>query len=332
MNISLSELKTFERLSSSIKGNNILPVLDYVKMGDGKIIKSALHAFVKFDCPSADTGMLINEHLLSVKVEKSSGQFLNITKKANKVTLTDSITPTTFQVPDLKTFPVIPEPTSERFDISENFMRVLRLAQNFPLNPDAQNLSWMSFIMVGNGHICASDGHAFFMEPVEEEFEIVLDKKHAQAISKLPIKAYAYSDSYMFFYTDNSVIGFSRQEIGYSNIVCYGNINGSKMEFVGSANDFQNFNDECAQSSKEPWVSIKKGGISMNDSKRDIRLERSMENVTPSVEFTYNANTMNRLLTAVEGDEIEFYKGKDWYWIKSPTQKSTMLLMRLLEG
>lgn len=331
MNISLSELRQFLDLSSPIVGHNTLPVLGYVKMGGGKIIKSVLSSFVQYECNEADTEMLVDEKLLTVKISNAQSGFLNIIQKLNKVTITDSVTPTTFQVPDIKTFPVIPEATSERYAISENFMRVLEKAQKFPLKPDPVNLSWMSFIMIGNGHMCASDGHGFFMEPIDEEFELVLHKQHAQIISKMPIKAFAFAEKYLFFYTDNATIGFSKQEIGYSNIIKYGDVNGSPMEFSASASDLQRFNKECTQSSRSPFVAMTDGKLAMNDADMDVLLERTFEGIKPSKPFTYNAETMNRVLSAVDGNEVEFYRGKDWYWLKCPPQKSTLLIMRLLD-
>lgn len=331
MNISTSDLKRFQRLSSPITGKNILPILDYVKIGGGRIVKSVLTSFVQFDCNSADEDMLVEENLLNIKIGKSANPTLKFSKKGNKVTITDSVVPTTDQTMDIKEFPTIPEPTSERFPVSENFLKVLQKAQHFPAKYDPQNISWMSFIMIGDGYVCASDGHAFFMEPVDEEFKVVLDNRNAQILSKMPINGYAFSDNYMFFYGDGFTIGFGKQEIGYTNISGYGNINGSKMEFTASASDFQRFNDECAQSSKLPWITISKGKVSMNDKDYDRLVEMPMPSVTPSDMFTYNAKTMNRLLMAIGGDEIEFYRGKDWYWIKSPSEKSTTLLMKLLD-
>jgi hypothetical protein len=328
MNIHKSELFACQKLFSPLTRHNALPVLDYVRFGGGKIVKSVLSAFVELKCKEADTEMLVDEKLLNVKIGNAQSDFLNFSKKSNKVTITDSVTPTSFQVPDVKEFPALPEPTSEKYSISANFMKVLEKAQYFPLKLDVIP-DWKSFIMIGNGHVCASDGHAFFMEPIDEEFEIVLDKRSAQIICKLPIKEYAFSDSYMFFYTENATIGFSKQEIKYINIIKYGQINGSPMEFVASANDFQKFNEECIQSTKFPFVTVTDGKISLHDIDLDISLERVLESVKPSSYFNYNAETMNRILTVVEGDEIQFFKGERWYWIKCPDQKSTMLLMQL---
>src|ERR1700727_2637989 len=243
MNINISKLRQFNKLSSLITGHNVLPVLDCIKMGNGKMIKSVLSSFLEFNCKASDEEMLVDEKLLSVKINNNASGFLNIHKKDKKVTITDSVTPTSFQVPEVDAFPVIPQPTSERYPISENFMTVLRRAQGFSSKIDPVNVSWMSFLMVGNRHVCASDGHVFFMEPIYEEFELVLDKRFAQIISKIPVKEFGFSDKYIFFYTDNATIGFSKQEIGYTDIIKYGDINGSPMEFVTSAIDMQKFNE-----------------------------------------------------------------------------------------
>jgi hypothetical protein len=330
MNIPLSELRQFNKLSSPIVGHNTLPILDYVKFGDGKIVKSVLSSFLEYKCKEANVEMLVDERLLSVKVGKAQSSFLNISQKENKVTLTDSVTPTTFQVPGAEVFPVIPKPTSEIYPLSENFTKVISRAHGFSAKFDPANTSWMSFIMIGNKHVCASDGGVFFMEPIDEDFELVLDKRHAQIISKMALTGYAYSDKYMFFFTDDATIGFSKQEFGYKDIVSYGKINGSPMDFITSAHDLYLFNEECAQSSKFPWVAMTDGKVSMNDIDLDIYSERLIPAIKPSSKFTYNAETMNRLLSVIEGDEVEFYRGKEWYWLKSSSDKSTMLIMRLM--
>ena len=329
MNLKVSELRAFQKMASPLKGHNILPILEYIKLEDGKATKSVLTSFVQFECSGIDKPILVDEKLLGVKLSNPAADFLNITQKGNKVTITDTKIPTTFQVPELVNFPAIPEPTSERFPISENFMKVLGRAQYFPLKMDETNTSWMSFIMVGNGHICASNGIIFFSEPIDEEFELVLDNRHAQLISKLQIKEYAYSDNYMFFYTDNAVIGFSKQEIKYINVINYGKITSDKEEFNISASDMQQFNSECAQSSKIPFVTLQGGKMFMNDKDMDITLEQNIENLTPSAPFTYNAEHMNRLLTAIDAEDIHFFKGQNFYWIKTPGEKFTTLVMQL---
>jgi hypothetical protein len=76
---------------------------------------------------------------------------------------------------------------------------------------------------------------------------------------------------------------------------------------------------------------MSEGKLSMNDIDLDIQVERQFPTIKPSDKFTYSAETFNLVLSVAEEDEIEFYRGKNWYWVKCPSQKSTMLIMRLSE-
>lgn len=328
MNIPISDLKKFQKLSSSIASKNILPILDYIKVSIGKLTKSVNHAFVQMDCESADKEMLLDEKQLTAKINNTSATFLNFVKKANKVTISDTVAPKTFQVPEVKEFPDLPQPTSERFAVSKNFLSVLGKAAHFAKNMDTTP-EFVDYVMVGNGTVCATDRHVFFYEEVEEQFKLVIEKKCAAFVATLDITDYAHSDSYMFFYGPGLEIGFSVQEIGYTDLTKYADLKDSKCDFIGSVSDFRQFNNECRSSSDVPWITIKDGSLEMNDTNRDVFLERKMEGIKPSRTFTYNPDTMNQLLSAIDVSEIEFYRGPAFYWIKSPDHKFTTLLMEL---
>lgn len=331
MNIKTSALQEFSRLSSPLKGhNNVLPILDYVKVGNGKLVKTVMSSFIEVDCPDANEEMLLDEKQLSIKVKGSKSEFLNFKKKDNKVTVTDSVIPSTFQIPDSKEFPTIPTPTSERYPVSKKFLSILKKANGFSLPPNYSNLSWMSFVMIGNGYICASDGVIIFTEPIDEQFKMVLDKDDAKALSALDITHFAESDNYMFFYGNGITLGFSKNGVfSYTDIISYGDFKKGINEFVLSASDMQDFNWQIIQSAKTPYVTMTKGKIFRNDADLDIYSERILESLTPSSDFVYNAEYMNRLLSIIDSDEINFYRGKDCYWIVDPEQKFSTLIMRI---
>src|ERR1700734_26990 len=283
MNIKTSDLQEFSRLSSPLKGHeNVLPILDYVKVGNGKLLKTVLTSFVEIDCADATEEMLLDEKQLSIKVKGSKADFLNFKKKDNKVTVTDSVIPSTFQIPDAKTFPVIPTPTSGKYPVSKNFLSVLKKAQIFSLPPNYSNLSWMSFVMVGNGYVCSSDGVIMFTEPVEEQFKMVLDKDDAKALSALDITHFSESDSYMFFYGDRVTLGFSKVDLfSYVDIIAYGDSKKGKMEFSLSASDMQDFNWQIIKAPKTPYVLLTKGKKYRNDADLDIYSDRLLESLPP---------------------------------------------------
>jgi hypothetical protein len=331
MNIKVTDLQEFSKFSSPLKGHeNILPILEYIKVGNGKIVKTVLSSFVEFDCEDADKEMLLDEKRLSTNVKAAETGFLSFKKKDNKVTITDSITPDTFQVPEVNLFPSIPSPTSERYPVSKNFMSVLKKASSFSLPPNYSNLSWMSFVMVGKGYVCGSDGVIIYTEPIDEQFEMLLDKDDAATLSKLDITEFAENEKYMFFYGKGVTLGFSKIDLfKFMDIISYGDYRKGQLEFSASASDIQKFNWRIIQSSEIPFVTITKGKIFRNDSKVDSYQERVMETLTPSSDFVYNAEYMSRLLNAFEKDEVDFYRGKDCYWIVDPNKKFSTLIMRI---
>ena len=329
MNIKVSDLKMLQKLTSGLKSNNILPIYDYLRFDKGTITKISSGSFIVFDCEDSDETILVDEKLLYVKVANTSAPMINITQKGNKVTITDGITPTHFQKQNIKEWPEMPDYGNEKIELSSDFNAALQKSLFFPVHSE-EIPSLRSFLMIGNNHFCASDAGILFYEEISENIELVIQTKSAEVLSKTTLFKCSTNDNWMFFWANRVVIGFQKQEIKFTDMRRFKMPEEIKLEFVGSKADFFSFNSECIGSSKYPFVTIKTGVLSFDDTGLDIQLDRKLDYLTPSEIFTYNAAHMNRLLNSFNGDELEFYRGSTWYWIKSPDEAHVTVINRLV--
>lgn len=329
MNISTKSLRDLKDLTSGLKSSNILPIYDYLRFDKGTITKMTAGGFFVFKCPEVDQTMLVDEKLLYVKLANSSSEFINISQKGKKVTLTNGTIPTSFQVPDIEEWPAMPDYGQGDHVVSTGFHSALKKAINFPASSE-EIPSIRSFVMVGKGNMGASDAFVLFCEPIDDSFELVIERKQAEALTVIPVLKVGYGENWQFFFTFKGVYGFTKSEIGFTDFTKYTLPDNAKLEFSALKSDFLSFNNECIGSSKDmPWVTIMKGKLSMNDIGCDIQIESPLDYLTPSSPFTYNPAIMNRLLKSFKTDELDFYSGKAWYWIKSQAEGHSTLIMKL---
>jgi len=328
MNIKTKELKEFQKLSSNLKSNGILPIHDYLKFDKGKITKNIGQSFVQFNCEGIDETMLIDEKQLFNIVNETPSEFINITKKGKKVVISDNRGPLSIPLPTDE-FPKIPEITGKKIELSENFSKNLKRASYFPLRTETIP-TLKSFVMVGNKSICASDGFVAFYSQIEEDFTAVIDKETAAAISKMNLTGFSQAGNYYFFFSTGVVMGFSVHEVGYADMRKFFSTDKKKPDFTASSSDIMSFNSLAIKSvPKDCSCVMSAGKIRMDDSSYDVELEWPIDNLNPTGEFIYNPEQMNRLLTAIESEELEFIDGGKMYYIKPMDGEFDTLIMKL---
>lgn len=329
MNISTASLKEFQKLSSNVKSNHILPITDYLKLEPGKITKTALSSFVTFDCPEIDEEMLVSEKHLYDLLSVSSSSFINISKRGTQINITDGRDKMSFEAEKFELFPAIQQPTKDKVAISDNFVQALYMASYFPI-PFKEVMGIYNLVMIGNKTICAGDGVIVFKHIIDEDVApIVLEKSIATSISKLPITGFAFGESYYFFYTDKAVFGFSVQEIGYADMNKFFVLNGQKPKFSLSANDLMSFNTLAMRTAEDAFVHAENGRLSLNSTLTNIPLDRQLDGLTLDEPFNYHPEKMNRLLTAIHSQELDFYDGDRMYYVKNQDEKICTLIMKI---
>lgn len=326
MNIKTSDLRKFQKLASNIKSVGIMPIADYLKFGGGKIVKTAFSSFIEYDCKDADEDVLVDEQALNSLVSITPSEFINITSKGNKTTISDTRDKIPFQVAAVKDFPLIPTPESEKFDLSPEFLEAIGMAANFSDNMGTIPHYYM-YLHIGEGAICAGDGIFGFYSPIKEDFKLVLEKRIAQLISKHNTQQFARSDRYFFFYSPGVTMGFSQQEMGWADLRKF-LIGGDKLTFTVSASDIGSYCSLAMQLAEKCVVTISTGKFEMYDMLRDRGVDRAAENLVLPEPFTFNPSKMNTLIAALGVDELDFYDGKGLYYIKNQELKSIAIIAK----
>lgn len=328
MNIKLSDLKTFQKLSGHIKASGITPSSECIKFGEGAIIKNVHHAFVSFDCVDSTENILVNEHILWSLVNATSSEFINISSKGNKTTISDGRDKIPFPFVDVKNYSELPVSKEDKKSVSPEFIIFLGRAAG-ACGPVTQIASWLMYVHIGDSGICAGNGYMGVCFPVEEDYKMVIEAKIASIISKYPFTQIAESEGHYFFYAEKFMMGFSKQEIGWFNLKAMLN-GGTERTFSISATDLLSFNSLALSLSKEfGTTTMSTGKFEMNDTVRQICHTRPYESITLPEAFSYNAENMNKAVMALDVEDLDFYHTEKAYYIKSTETKATAIIAKI---
>ncbi len=148
-------------------------------------------------------------------------------------------------------------------------------------------------------------------------------------VSKLPLTGFANGDNYYFFFSPGVSMGFSTQEIGYADMNVFFPIEKKKLSFISSWSDLDSFNSLAMKAADLCLCVMSQGKIRMDNSLFDVHLERDIPGIDLAGEFYYNPEQMNRLMSAIECEELEFYEADRMFYIKSGDYKFSTLIMKI---
>lgn len=327
MNIQVNTLKKFQKISSHIKSNGILPIHRYLKFGGGAICKNVGSAFVNYILPESDEELLVEENDLFSLVNQTTTTAISITQKKGKVELWDGRDKIVVQAMKYETFgnPIPSE--GERICISSEFMETLSKASHFAqFIKDAP--TYYGHVHIGEKTICAGDGIIAFHCPIEEDVKIVLDNQIAKIISKYGIISFQESENKYYFHTEDAVFGFSKSEVGWFDIRRLFE-QPRDYSFTLDASDLTSFNTLSLQLSKTALVTLSNGKIEMIDSELDKYQERPIENVQIDEPFNYRPERMNMLIIGLGLETLDFSNSKPAYYISSKDSKATAIIAKI---
>lgn len=328
MNIKTIDLKQFQKLSSHVKASGITPSSDCIKFGNGAIIKNAHSAFVSFDCEDSNENILVDEHALMGLVNATSSEFINIFLKGPKVILSDGRDKIPVPSVSIKDYSELPAYQGDKKGISVGFLESLGRAAGVCSAPQQIGNLYM-YVHVGEDAICAGNGFMGVHFPIEEDYKMVIEKKIAATLSKFSFTAFAESQGHHFFFGDGFFMGFSKQEIGWADLkkVLSG---GKERTFSIAASDILSYNSLAMYLSKDfGMVTMKNGEFEMDDTIREISHSRPAAGITLPEPFTYNAENMNKIVSALGVEELDFYVGDRAYYIKSTETKATAIIQKI---
>lgn len=316
MNIKTSTLKSFQSLSSHIRGAGVLPIQDYLKFGNGVIQKEVTASFLKFNFAEATEELLVDEKILFELVKVTQSQFINICTKGGKVVISDTKDTIGMQVPDTKLFVDVPTINEKRYNLSQNFKDAIGSAAQV-CQPMASIPDKYMYVMIGNKGVTGISIAYGFYQPIEETVTMSLEKKIAAFISKLDVDQCSVSDSHYIFYSPSATMGFAKQEIGYGDFTTSLKADPGKLTFSSSNSDIRSYNSLAMSLNKDAVVIMKKGALEMYDSLKDIPLDRPIESITPYEDFPYLPAYMNDVLSAMGSEELDFYQKPNMLIIKN---------------
>ncbi len=328
MNIPVSQLKRFQKISSHVKGSNIIPIHHYLRFGGGKIIKNVNTSFVEYSLTESDEHLLVDENDLYSLLNNTSASFISITLNKGKIELTDGRDTFKLQSPSVKEFnlpPVIQD--GKQVELSSSFMEAISQASGF-----AQFIkdmpTYYGYVHVGEKTVCSGDGIIAFHCPIEEDFKVAIDNKIARVISSYSFHSFQNSDNYYHFYNDEVLFGFAKSEIGWFDIR---RLFQQKRDysFTLDAYDLTSFNSIALSLSKTGHVTISDGKFEMDDNMLDKHHERNVDNVKVPEPFTYNPERMNTIISGLDVESLDFSDSQPAYYISSKDSKATAVIAKI---
>ena len=160
------------------------------------------------------------------------------------------------------------------------------------------------YVMVGNKGVTGISVAYGYYRPIEENVIMSLEKKVAAFVSKSDVQQCSVTDSHYIFYSQDAVIGFARQEIGYGDFAASLKADPGKLTFSSSNSDIRSYNSLAMSLNKDAVVTMRKGALEMYDSLKDIPYDRPIESITPLEDFPYVPEYMNNVLASLGSEEL----------------------------
>jgi len=334
MQILTSTIREFQKLSSGIKTNPILPICAYLKITDKSIIKTNLHQFIDFSISSASKGeiFLVDEKLLYNLVNVTNSELIKISASDKHLVIEDERQSLKHQLQDITHFPAIPSAENEYIPISDETIAAISVANNLTIEENIPTIK--SAVMVGKNHVAATDHFIAYKEGIAENVTVLLMKQVAAIISKLTNVEYSTTENYDFFKTSKFIFGFSKSELNYMNIQEKIILNGSALESKINKQDIISFCDMAINSSYSnlsPVCKMESELLTMDDDGFDIHLKKEMPSLKCKKAFNFNPILMNKLLKSIPGEEINLYFDSNKYFITDDTKTYLSLIMGIYE-
>src|SRR4051812_895986 len=105
MKLKTAEIRRFFSNCSTIKSKGVLPVLDYIKVDNDKIIKTNLTAYVVMNISPTGKTMLISENVLNGIIKQTTADSVEITVNGFVGTISDGKNKPTFAISPEEHYP-----------------------------------------------------------------------------------------------------------------------------------------------------------------------------------------------------------------------------------
>lgn len=300
MKLQTKQLKQFKAAASGIRGNNLLPIYAYLRIHNGRIIKTTGESFVSMDI-DCDGSVLLDERLLMSLVDATTSEELTVTVVGVTATITDGKIKKTCPTEIVSNFPEPLTPTSEPVELISSILSEIRTASAFTDVDDT--MPFKRCVFIGRGLIAASNGFISYTKKVVDLYpEMILRKSATDIIIKLPSVIFTENETYQFFTSGSLQYGFIKTDLKFVSMIPFANVPDGQSVSINKS-ELIAFCEMCINdcTGRIVIVSIESGFITMVDSAYELNISQPLSASLPN--FSFNPVFMNRLLKSIP-DEI----------------------------
>lgn len=309
------QLKVFRAASSSIKQNNIIPVLSFLKFNNGTITKNNSQAFVIMDA-DFEGSCLIDERRLYGFLDKVTADTIEVKIKGESIVLTSAGIPSaTYPTDDIGLFPDVESGDATPIDFPSAVMYAIKVASLFTIENESN--AFTECVFIGNGIVSASNNFSAYVENVAKGMpEIILHRDTCAAITKFEKLSFSQSETYQFFSLPGFKYGFSKKETKFIDMSPYMKNLPSGDRLQIDKDEIINFCDICVSSMPPGRIlnaRIEPGRLIMEDGAHSVNVEHPLAVELP--DFGFNPSVMGKMLKSLPDQEVCFIKGPNKYYI-----------------
>jgi len=312
MKLLTSDLRKFGAASSSIKKNNLMPILNYLKFDNGYITKNNLESFIIMKADFTGSA-LIDENILMSFVNFTNEKEITVTVKDKHLVISDGKSKVTSPTEDLSHFPVNVETDGDSVQFTSDVLYNLRSALGFTM--DDKTMPFKEHVFIGNGLLSASTGFICFTQAVDKAIpETILSRDASAALIKFEEVTFSQNDTYQFFQKDDFKYGFIKTDLKFLNMKLFSllpegdHIPVNKSELV-------KFCEICINNTPSRIVSASSEGekLVMVDKDYGVTIETPVSfNIG---EFTFNPSIMLKMLKSVPDEQLKFVRAPSKYFV-----------------
>lgn len=329
MNIKTVDLKKFKELASHIRRQKNLEIDSYVRFGSGLIAKNAYESLIAFNCLDSDEDFLVNEEDLYPLVAQTPSETISIIKTKKGVIVSDGRDSFPALTTEFQHFLKMPDFSVKTLPIDGEFLSALSKTWPVCATDENQGKEFYAYVHIGNERMCAGDGAVGFMSQISQPITLALKRDVASIVSKYEFDAFSESDAFHFFHAPGFVMGFRKTVVPYADIR-YAFDCKTDRTFTYSASDLKSFNTLFLKRSKTPVCTFEKGALTAYDMYLSDKIQRrESEQISVPQEFSFNPEKTNRIIDSMGVEDLDFYQGKDMYYIKSVDTNSIALIARV---
>jgi DNA polymerase III sliding clamp (beta) subunit (PCNA family) len=207
-----ANLQDFQRLTSSMPKNTVMPILGCVKLenatGFVKITKSNLGttvvAGIKAEVDSDFAPILLDEKILFGFLAETKFDSIVITAEGNEVQISDTITRIKLTTEDASNFPQTPQANGDVVVISREIVDAFDTAKNF-VN-DSETAGNYQFVHCKDNFIAAFNSHFFYLNNKFEKLpEIMLNKEMCDVVCASQSSMKFQNSGNHYFFTSTGI-------------------------------------------------------------------------------------------------------------------------------